>query len=162
MYTHFLLLSLGILEGEFGHWVPKAQSQNWSGPGQKTRHDLCLMVCQWGVRSAKSEKFSLRSGRVTEAPLALLVCIEPPARSHGPGGSLTSSLLYFLFVKMPLQMIRWVVFGEKWWTGPWQAGGTILSSFPSLLHCSTEKQVICRSIKCNRDISCSLSTLPSL
>ena len=58
-------------------------------------------------------------------------------------------------------MVRWVVFGEKWWTGPRQARRTILSSFPSLLHCSTEKQVICWLLKCNIDISCSSFSLSS-
>ena len=62
---------------------------------------------------------------------------------------------------MPFQMTRWVVFCEKWWSGPWQARGTILSSFPSLLHCSTEKQVICWLLKCNIDISCSSFSLSS-
>ena len=63
---------------------------------------------------------------------------------------------------MTLWLVGWVVSCEKWLTGPWQAGGTILSSFPSLLHCSTEKQVISCLIKCNTDISCTVFPPPTL
>ena len=88
--------------------------------GPARRHDTTYVSwCVSGVSDPlKVKNLVSEVARVTGVPLALLFCIEPPARSHGPEGSLTSSLLYFLFVKMPLQMIRWVVFGEKWWTGP--------------------------------------------